>query len=325
MPGDVEVKSALVAYNPYSTAADRLGAFIASLEMPVRTVQTEPSVAGMQAVLCENANEDDVLVVFTGDGSYETVVSALLDPKLPRPELSNMLCVPAEGGRANNNARSYNKDPLGHVLRHGRVERVHPFEITTKLGTAPENSIIAVSDVSFGRAAIAARGLEAHKPENRKKGKLARLLSEIGICLSAASDEFVFTIVDLNGKDAESADLTFGRIQFFAKLGRLPMSPFVKEYMRLLTKPGDRLAMSLNMGKLALGMLHGEVSSDPTTFTVCTPNGGPIPMQYGGEVGRGSELFTVASGSEITVGLSDSSIRTLTTRRPARPRLKSAA
>lgn len=268
----------VVLFNPEGTSAPKAKRIIAGLERayPGKIVvdETKPSVSGNLKVLKNVLEPGDILLPCGGDGTLGQVVSALLDPAMPKA-MQSIPVLPVGTGKMNDVAHMLNgryfANPL-YVLRHGQTTPVYPLTcaITPAGKTGKTDVRLAVYNIGFGSIGLGT--VHYNEPEYRHKQKkrptLVQDLVAVGVFAKTWREAAMFDIT-YQGKRQQMLDIFFSNGNIMAGYWRFPAQLQKKEFfVGIVSEKTIRSVTRTAVGLLANKFPTGELTKDPVEFTL---------------------------------------------------------
>lgn len=310
----------IVLRNPASTHAQKAQAQIADLQAlaPGKVEVAETSPTGREAnkvllrQLASKLGSQTLLCIAAGDGTVNMVIETLLtDPAIP-PAARRTPVLPLWGGNANDLAHMLNgsayRARFSKIITQGHVIAVRPLTCTLRdTRTDATQTHLATCYASFGASAFATLRLSQPKTRHHPLDNLpgGRVAKELTTVIKALVDA-----PQLHVQEGEQAKKIYEHV--FLKGSRFAK---IKGTRLRLTDPhfyhaavGHKRARSLffHTWELANPRAVQRVAGDHAEFIALDP----MWAQFDGEV------FEVAAGTQVTIGLSKQQVYLLSTLLP---------
>lgn len=253
------------------------------------------------------ADSADVIIPRTGDGGLSRLVT-----KLQQDNKYETAVLPGKYGNACDKAVAHvgEHTPL-EALRQGRIENFWPIAVTLKGENSADNPIYGAGYVSLGATAEAVVDMDEARLGKLWKyivtSKNMALAYEFGLSVRGLMRARPYDIIDSSGQRRSVYNLLAARNPIIAKKGKIPqVDPFARQLFVHEMPEKRLLPVASAMGKLALGRLDGEVTSDSLSFTVASRT----YLQIDGDT------WLVPPDTHVTIAPADNPLQVVTTRPP---------
>ncbi|HSX36245.1 MAG TPA: diacylglycerol kinase family protein [Patescibacteria group bacterium] len=315
----------IVVHNPHSTRAEEAGSQIRRLQALYKdTPQQLTVIKTVSAAIAPNRDllqatlqdpEHEALIVLGGDGTWNLVCAALIDPPMSA-SARKVLLIKFPGGNADDNfrslhARRWYRDPLsilGHPAAARQVISLHPFTFTES-HNGRQQTHVAMGYVSLGVTGQGAKMLNDNRHRARKEHlptmfNLARAM--MWAAPSMLSFPPRFTIQLEGGKVQQVAEMQIVNGPIMGANGKYPVLLSDDLLHVGIVKPNDPLTVLFTALRMYLHIPPGARTPKPIHFSILSKD--PVAAQVDGD------YFTAAGNSAITITRSPLSLRVLATK-----------